>query len=159
MITFIFSPEQFKSQGSIDTLTCNWFPHSKAYSKRATIARLIREETGRLLLFDENNGRKRPTALDVSGAEAKPPKLLKVQKSKDTVPVPVTTAVAKPASVLVKTSNLDLMTLKVTELRAKLSALGLPKSGNKGVLIARLQAHIAEGNPNSLKRIIDNSDS
>ena len=157
MMTFIFSPEQFKSQGSIDTLTCNWFPHSKACGKRAVIARLIREETGRLLLFDENKGRKRPAALEASGA--KPPKLLKVQKSKDTVPVPVTMAAAKPASVLVKTSNLDLMTLKVTELKAELSALGLPKSGNKGVLIARLQAHNAEANPNPLKRKIDNSDS
>ena len=158
MMTFIFSPEQFKSQGSIDTLTCNWFPHSKAYGKRAVIARLIREETGRLLLFDENKGRKRPAALEASGA--KPPKLLKVQKSNGAVPVTEgTTAVAKPASVLVETSNLDLTTLKVTELKAKLSALGLPKSGNKGVLIARLQAHIAKGNPNPLKRKMDNSDS
>ena len=155
MILF-FSPDHFKSQINIETATSNWFPHSKAFKKRADIARLIREETGRLLLFDENQGRKRP-ALEASGAEAKPPKLLKVQESKDTVTTGTTT-VAKTGR-LVTTSNLDLTTLKVTELKKELSALGLPKSGNKGALIARLQAHIAMGNPNPLKRKFDNLDS
>ena len=145
-------------------MTSNWFPHSKAHSKRTEIARLIREETGRLLLFDEKQERKRP-ALEALEALAKPPKLPKstevyrqsdsLQKSTDKVTV--TTAVTKSASVLVKTSNLDL--LKVAELKAELSALGLPKSGKKGVLIARLKAYIAEGNPNPLKRKIDNLES
>ena len=134
-------------------MTSNWFPHSKAYGKRTEIARLIREETGRLLLFNENQGRKRP-AVEATEDQAKPQKIPKVQKTTDKVTV--TKAVTKPSSVLVKTSNLDLMLMKVAELKAELSALGLPKSGNKGVLIARLQAYIAEGNPNPLKRKIDN---
>ena len=148
---FIFSPDQFKCRNSIEIVTSNWFTHSKAHGKRAEIARIIQEETAREttpdLLFNGALGRKRP-ASEASGALAKPPKLLKVQQSKDTVTV--TTPVAKPPSVLVKTSNLDITTLKVAELKEELSALGLPKSGKKAVLVSRLKAWIAEGNPNPL---------
>ena len=137
-------------------MTSKWFPHSKAYEKRAEIARLIREETGRLLLFNENQGRKRP-CVEATEDQAKPLKIPKVQKTLDKVTV--TKAVKKPSSVLVMTSDLDLKLLKVAELKAELSALGLPKSGNKGVLIARLRAYIAEGNPNPLRRKFDNLES
>ena len=154
---FIFSPDQFKCKGNIEIVTSNWFGHSKAYGKRAEIARIIKEEIPRetmpLLLFNEDERRKRP-ASEALGAKAKPSKLLKVHKARDTVTV--TTAEAKPPSALVKTSNLDITSLKVAELKEELSALGLPKSGKKAVLLARLMAYIAEGNPNPLERKIDN---
>ena len=97
-------------------MTSEWFPHSKAYKKRAEIARLIREETGRLLIFNEEQRRKRP-APDSSVAQAKPPKLIKLDSR-----VTVTTAVDKPDSVLVKASNLDISKLKVAELKVELTA-------------------------------------
>ena len=154
---FIFSPDQFKCKGNIEIVTSNWFGHSKAYGKRAEIARIIKEECPRetipLLLFNEDERRKRP-ASEALDAKAKPSKLLKVHKARDTVTV--TTAEAKPPSALVKTSNLDITSLKVAELKEELSALGLPKSGKKAVLLARLMAYIAEGNPNPLRRKNDN---
>ena len=138
-------------------MTSNWFNHCKAYGKREEIARIIQEmtpmETTPLLLFNGDQGKKRP-ASEALGAGAKPLKFLKVPKTKDTVTV--RPAEAKPPSALVKTSNLDITSLKVAELKEELSALGLPKSGKKGVLIARLQAYIAEGNPNPLRRKNDN---
>ena len=156
---FIFSPDQFKCRDNIEIVTSNWFNHSKAYGKREEIARIIQEmmprETTPLLLFNGDQGKKRP-ASEALGAGAKPLKLLKVPQAKDTVTV--RPAEAKPPSALVKASNLDITSLKVAELKEELSALGLPKSGKKAVLLARLMAYIAEGNPNPLERKIDNLD-
>ena len=46
----------------------------------------------------------------------------------------------------------QLMNLKVAELKEALSARGLPKSGNKSVLVSRLQAYLAGDHQNPRKR-------
>ena len=49
-------------------------------------------------------------------------------------------------------SVVDINSLKVAELKQELIARGLPKSGNKSVLVSRLQAYLAEDHQNPHKR-------
>ena len=56
------------------------------------------------------------------------------------------------ASVVKGNVVVDINSLKVAELKQELIARGLPKSGNKSVLVSRLQAYLAEDHQNPHKR-------
>ena len=54
------------------------------------------------------------------------------------------TVIVKRPKKTVKGNFVDIASLKVAELREELRARGLPKSGNKSVLVSRLQAYLAD---------------
>ena len=142
-------------------MTTNWFPHSKAFGKRAEIARILAEETPleqawalpdlQLQSFGESvvKGEKRP-APDASSSIGAP------EKRTVTVKRP-TKSVASSNTLVVDQSVkandvVHINSLKVAELKQELSARGLPKSGNKSVLVSRLAAYLAEDYQNPHKR-------
>lgn len=66
-----------------------------------------------------------------------------------------TKSVAKSNTLVVDQNvidNVHIMSLKVAELKEMLVARGLPKSGNKSVLVSRLRAYLAEDHQNPRKK-------
>ena len=163
-------------------MTTNWFPHSKAFGKRAEIARILAEETPleqawalpdlQLQSFGESvvKGEKRP-APDASSSGVAPEKRTVTVKrpapnasSSIGAPEKRTVTVKRPTKSVASSNTLvvdqsvkandvvDITSLKVAELKQELSARGLPKSGNKSVLVSRLEAYLAEDHQNPHKR-------
>ena len=160
-------------------MTSNWFHHSKAFGKRAEIARILREETPLekawalpdLQLHSVDKGEKRPASSMGVAPEKRTVTVKRPVSSMGVAPEKRTVTVMRPApdassssgaperrTVTVKrptksvASVVDINSLKVAELKQELIARGLPKSGNKSVLVSRLQAYLAEDHQNPHKR-------
>ena len=160
-------------------MTSNWFHHSKAFGKRAEIARILREETPLekawalpdLQLHSVAKGEKRPASSMGVAPEKRTVTVKRPVSSMGVAPEKRTVTVMRPApdassssgaperrTVTVKrptksvASVVDINSLKVAELKQELIARGLPKSGNKSVLVSRLQAYLAEDHQNPHKR-------
>ena len=166
-------------------MTSNWFHHSKAFGKRAEIARILREETPLekawalpdLQLHSVAKGEKRPASSMGVAPEKRTVTVKRPVSSMGVAPEKRTVTVMRPApdassssgaperrTVTVKRPTksvasvvkgnvvVDINSLKVAELKQELIARGLPKSGNKSVLVSRLQAYLAEDHQNPHKR-------
>ena len=148
-------------------MTSNWFHHSKAFGKRAEIARILREETPLekawalpdLQLHSVAKGEKRPASSMGVAPEKRTVTVMRPApdaSSSSGAPERRTVTVKRPtksvASVVKGNVVVDINSLKVAELKQELIARGLPKSGNKSVLVSRLQAYLAEDHQNPHKR-------
>ena len=142
-------------------MTSNWFQHSKAFGKRAEIARILREETPLekawalpdLQLHSVAKGEKRPASSMGVAPEKRTVTVMRPApdaSSSSGAPERRTVTVKRPTKSVA--SVVDINSLKVAELKQELIARGLPKSGNKSVLVSRLQAYLAEDHQNPHKR-------
>ena len=142
-------------------MTSNWFHHSKAFGKRAEIARILREETPLekawalpdLQLHSVAKGEKRPASSMGVAPEKRTVTVMRPApdaSSSSGAPERRTVTVKRPTKSVA--SVVDINSLKVAELKQELIARGLPKSGNKSVLVSRLQAYLAEDHQNPHKR-------
>ena len=108
-----FSPEKFKSKEEVEKTTSNWFCHKDVKNKRAEISQLILQSS-RASRLDERILPASNLILETERKNKKEP-LAPLKSPKD---------------------------MKLSELQEALKARGLPKSGRKGDLVARLESSL-----------------